>query len=312
MRQAAQGAAHARPRAELAVADGPLADRVPNQRPFSLADRWPRNTSPDRPCVRFEGATQGMGETRLATESIVSPLVKATLPVGLYKTVDSSLRKSLPVGLYKAIRLLGKEIMLHRLHRAGVKRAKAYAEKRGLKLNIGCGPNRKEGWLNIDLSPGAEFSLDMRERIPLPDGSATIIYSEHFLIFLDYPDDVNHFLRECYRVLESGGIFRVGVPDTRWPLLEYAGLGDGQWLHNCKTGEYYRPEWCKTPLDHLNYHFRAETEHRYAYDFDTMEYALEEAGFVEINQCGFDTALDAKNREVGTLYVNARKPSAVL
>ena len=101
----------------------------------------------------LRGATQVIGETRLAAASIVSPLVKAALPEGLYKSVDSSLRKSLPVGLYKAIRLLGKEIMLHRLHRAGVKRAKAYAEKRGLKLNIGCGPNRKEGWINIDLSP---------------------------------------------------------------------------------------------------------------------------------------------------------------
>jgi len=39
MRQAAQGAAHARPRAELAVADGSLADRMPNQRPFSVAAR---------------------------------------------------------------------------------------------------------------------------------------------------------------------------------------------------------------------------------------------------------------------------------
>jgi hypothetical protein len=101
----------------------------------------------------LRGATQVIGETRLAAASIVSPLVKAALPEGLYKSVDSSLRKSLPVGLYKAIRLLGKEIMLYRLHRAGVKRAKAYAEKRGLKLNIGCGPNRKEGWINIDLSP---------------------------------------------------------------------------------------------------------------------------------------------------------------
>jgi hypothetical protein len=70
-----------------------------------------------------------MGETRLAAQSIVSPLVKATLPVGVYKSVDSSLRKSLPVGLYKAIRLLGKEIMLHRPHRAGVKKARAYARK---------------------------------------------------------------------------------------------------------------------------------------------------------------------------------------
>jgi hypothetical protein len=39
VRQAAQGAAHARPRAELAVADGSLADRMPNQRPFSVAVR---------------------------------------------------------------------------------------------------------------------------------------------------------------------------------------------------------------------------------------------------------------------------------
>jgi hypothetical protein len=61
-------------------------------------------------------------------------------------------------------------------------------------------------------------------------------------------------------------------------------------------------------LDHVNYHFRAETEHRYAYDFDTMRNALKGAGFVEIDQREFDPAIDAKNREPGTLYVNARKP----
>ena len=252
-----------------------------------------------------------MGE-RVAAKPIISPLVKATLPEGLYKSVDSSLRKSLPVGLYKAIRLLGKEIMLYRLHRAGVKRAKAYAEKRGLKLNIGCGPNRKEGWINIDLSPGAEFALDMRERIPFPDGSAIIIYSEHFFDCLDYPEEAPHFLRECLRVLEPSGIFRVGVCDTRWPLLDYVGVGDGRWLQACENKEFYRPDWCKTPLDHVNYHFRSDTEHRYSYDFETMENALAEAGFVEINQSEFDPGLDSQSRELGTLYVNARKPSAVL
>ena len=248
----------------------------------------------------------------MAAASIVSPLVKAALPEGLYKSVDSSLRKSLPVGLYKAIRLLGKEIMLYRLHRAGVKRAKAYAEKRGLKLNIGCGPNRKEGWINIDLSPGAELALDMRERIPFTDGSAIIIYSEHFFDTLDYPEEVQHFLRECLRVLQPSGIFRVGVCDTRWPLLDYVGVGEGRWLQACENKEFYRPEWCKTPLDHVNYHFRDDTKRHHSYDFETMENALAEAGFVEINQCQFDPALDSKSRELGTLYVNARKPSAVL
>jgi predicted SAM-dependent methyltransferase len=246
----------------------------------------------------------------LTVESTISPLIKGSLPVGLYKAVDSTLKRSLPVGLYKAIRLLGKEITLYRLHRTGVRKARAYVGKNGLKLNIACGPNRKEGWVNIDLSPGAELALDMRERIPLPDGSAMVIYSEHFLECLDYPEDAKHFLRECFRVLEQNAIFRVGVPDTRWPLLEYAGLGDGRWLQACINREFWRPEWCKTPMDHINFHFRNETEHRYAYDFELMENVLKEVGFVEINQCEFDPAFDTKSRELGTLYVNARKPSS--
>lgn len=248
----------------------------------------------------------------MTIESTVSPLIKGSLPVGFYKTVDSSLKGSLPVGLYKAIRLLGKEIILYRFHRSGVRKARAYAGKTGLKLNVGCGPNRKEGWINIDLSPGAEIALDMRERIPFPDGSAMVIYSEHFFECLDYPDDAKNFVRECFRVLEPNGIFRVGVPDTRRPLRDYAEVGDGRWLQACKNREFWRPEWCKTPLDHINYHFRHDTEHRYAYDFDTMQNLLEETGFVEISECEFDPAFDAKSREFGTLYVSARKPLANL
>src|SRR5262249_55187397 len=127
---------------------------------------------------------------------------------------------------------------------------------------------------NIDLSPGAELALDMRERIPLPDGSAKIIYSEHFFDCLDYPEEAQHFLRECLRVLEPSGIFRVGVPDTRWPLLDYAGIGDGRWLQACKSGIWPLTQPCKTPLDYVNYHFRCGTERRYSYDFDTIENAL--------------------------------------
>jgi predicted SAM-dependent methyltransferase len=233
-------------------------------------------------------------------------------PLTIKSTISSSLERSLPVGLYAGIRLLGNEIILYRFHRAGVKKSRAYARKSGLKLNIGCGPNRKEGWVNIDLTPEAELSLDMRERIPFDDGSAIIIYSEHFFEHLDYPDDAKHFLRECFRVLEPNGIIRVGVPDTLLPLLDYAGVGDGWWLQACKNREFWRPDWCKTRLDHINFHFRQGTEHRYAYDFETMENVLKEPGFVEIHQCEFDPAFDTKSRELGTLYVNARKPPAVL
>jgi predicted SAM-dependent methyltransferase len=213
--------------------------------------------------------------------------------------------------LYKAIRLLGKELISYRHHRAGARKARTYADKKGLKLNIGCGPHRKEGWVNIDLSPQADLSLDMRERIPLPNGSTMIIYSEHFLEHLDYPDDAKHFLQECFRLLEPHGLFRVGVPDTRWPLLDYAGLGDGRWLKANET-ERWHARWCKTPMDHINYHFRQDADHRYAYDFETLESVLKEAGFVEIDQREFDPALDSRSRELGTLYVSARKPASGL
>jgi ubiquinone/menaquinone biosynthesis C-methylase UbiE len=154
--------------------------------------------------------------------------------------------------------------------------------------------------------PGSMSALAMRERMPFDDGSAVIIYSEHFFEHLDYPKDAKHFLRECFRVLRPNGLFRVGVPDTRCPLLDYAGVGDGRWLQACKS-RFSFPEWCKTPLDYVNYHFRQNTEHR-SYDFDTIENVLKEAGFEEINQSDFDPALDSKSRELGTLYVDARKP----
>lgn len=204
--------------------------------------------------------------------------------------------------------MLGNEAILYHLHRRGLKKARYYAGKTGLALNIGCGPNRKEGWVNIDLLREADLSLDMRERIPFGDGAAAIIYSEHFFEHLDYPNDAKHFLRECFRLLEPNGIFRVGVPDTLLPLLDYAGVGSGWWLQACKNGEFWLPEWCKTRLDYVNYVFRQDNQHRYAYDFETMENVLKETGFVEINQSGFDPDLDTKSRELGTLYVNARKP----
>jgi len=120
-------------------------------------------------------------------------------------TIESFLKGLLPIGLYKAIRLLGKEVTLYRYHRAGVKKARVYADRNGLRLNIGCGPNYKEGWVNIDLSSKADLSLDVRERIPLPDGSAMIIYSEHFFEHLDYPDDAKHFyekVSDCWSPMD--------------------------------------------------------------------------------------------------------------
>ncbi len=63
-----------------------------------------------------------------------------------------------------------------------------------------------------------------------------------------------------------------------------------------------------TRLEHINYHFRQGTEHRFAYDFETAEKVLRTAGFVEVRERAYDPSLDSKHREVGSLFMSAQKP----
>lgn len=96
-----------------------------------------------------------------------------------------------------------------------------------------------EGWINVDGSmraklasrlspidslltklrifPPTEFNrktriLDLRKRLPFDDNSVDAIYAgelwEHFEI-----GDARRLTHECYRVLKTGGVLRVCVPD---------------------------------------------------------------------------------------------------
>lgn len=217
----------------------------------------------------------------------------------------NSLKNRIPVGLYGALRLLRDEINIYRLHRKGIKKAKAYARQNDIRLNIGCGPNRKPGWVNIDLRPDVDVSLDMREPMPFPDDSVAIVYSEHFFEHLDYPSPAKQFLKECHRILKPGGTFSVGVPDTQWPLEAYVGPDDKGFFPSRKAK--WHPAWCQTRLEHINYHFRQGTEHRFAYDFETLHHVLAETGFNNIRERTFDADLDDQSRKDGTLYVAATK-----
>ena len=216
-------------------------------------------------------------------------------------------KNSVSVGLSDARRNIKREMEIARMHRRGLRQA-SKLNSRHAKLNIGCGRNIKSGWLNVDLSDDADISLDMREPFPFKSNSFQIIYSEHFLEHIDYPEQTLAFLRECYRVLEAGGIFSVGVPDTEWPILEYCGLKDEGYFRTMK--ERWHPAWCQTRMEQINYHFRQENEHRFAYDFETLSASLASVGFENIRKRPFDKELDSKDREVGTLYVDAVKPGS--
>jgi predicted SAM-dependent methyltransferase len=210
----------------------------------------------------------------------------------------------LPKGLFRAVKLVAKEILIARKHRKGCKAARSYAGKRNLKLNVGAGPNVKPDWVNIDLGAPNTISLDMRERLPFDDNSCSVIYSEHFFEHLEHPIDTGHFLAESLRVLEPGGMWTAGVPDTEWPLLDYAGTAKDSYSTHAPT---WHPKECVTKMDHINYHFRQAGEHKFAWDYETFELYLRNAGFRNIRRRPFDKATDELRRELGTLYVEAIK-----
>jgi|SRR5689334_3818524 len=173
-----------------------------------------------------------------------------------------------------------------------------------LKLNVGCGAKRKEGWINVDLHPAADVKTDARRKLPFRTSSAAVIYSEHFFEHLEYPEEATLFLSESFRVLEPGGLFSVGVPDTELCLRAYV---DGKFLGKSLGLPYV--EWCDTPMHSLNFLFHQGGEHKHLYDASTLTNILWKAGFQNAHRRDFDPFLDSEDRQTGTLYVEARKPS---
>jgi predicted SAM-dependent methyltransferase len=206
------------------------------------------------------------------------------------------------VGLARALRALAAESRSAELHRRGLVASARYRGTRGLRLNLGCGPNQLDGWVNVDLAGRPDLTLDLREPLPFDDGAAERIYSEHFLEHLERAD-ARRLVREMRRVLAPGGRLRLGVPDTEWPLRAYASAEEDDYFRLAR--ERWHPRWCTTRLDHLNYHFRQQGEHLDAYDFPTLEELLRAGGFERVERSGFDPALDSEERRIGTLYVEA-------
>jgi len=205
-----------------------------------------------------------------------------------------------------ALKKAEREAQLYKRHLKGLEKARTLAGQKQLQLHLGCGPVYKPGWLNVDLHGEPDLLLDLREPLPLEDGCCAVIYSEHFFEHVDYPAGAQRILADCLRLLQPGGLFSVGVPDTQWPLEEYARVRQEGYFAQAK--KVWHPAWCQTELDHINYHFRQDGQHLYAYDCATLCRVLEEAGFVNARRRTFDPELDSVKRELGTLYVDANKP----
>lgn len=212
--------------------------------------------------------------------------------------------ESLPFGLKHSLRNLHFELEAALAHAQGKRRAKAYAQAKELSLHLGCGENYKDGWINIDLGRHADMTLDMRRELPFADESCSIIYSEHFLEHISYPQPALSLFDEFYRLLKPGGTLSLVVPDGEMVLKAYV-LGGSEEYYEAEAR--YHPDWCETKMQHVNYGFRQDGQHQFYYDYETLAHVLQKAGFVNIHRRQFDQKLDQELRQPGSLYVACNK-----
>lgn len=141
------------------------------------------------------------------------------------------------------------------------------------KLNLGCGGDYREGFINIDASPDvrADYCLVIGEDLLLDHfkpNTFSYILARDIIEHL-YRYQAIEVLSECYILLEKGGKIKMRIPDfdAICNTSEFSSEKKIHWLFGSHAkGTRFLP-----------FH-----SHRYAYTKETMERELRQIGFMEI------------------------------
>jgi predicted SAM-dependent methyltransferase len=139
-----------------------------------------------------------------------------------------------------------------------------------LRLHVGAGRARLEGWVNLDRQdlPGVDVVADATRGLDFTDVEA--IYAEHFLEHLRV-DHAIDFLVECHRCLMPGGLLRLSTPNLDWVWLTH--------YHPAAPAEVKRREAILSNRAFQGWH------HRFLWNRELLGAALEACGFDDLAWC---------------------------
>ena len=175
--------------------------------------------------------------------------------------------------------------------------------KKPICLDLGGADPGNDAWTSVDITLQCDIYWDLRHPIPLPSGSVSKIYSSHLFEHLTY-DQGQGLLRECLRLLRSGGTFSICVPDARIYVEHYLGI-------KTVPEEYFGWEPAfnnTTALDAINYIAYMDGEHKYMFDQENLLHILDKSGFSKVSIRDFDAETDRAERDHESLYAIATKP----
>ena len=89
-----------------------------------------------------------------------------------------------------------------------------------MKLNIGCGRDYRNGWINCDASRAvkADQYFDLTTGLPFDDHAADEIYISGVLEQIGPNKDFLFVMNELHRVLKASGTMSLVVPDASFPI----------------------------------------------------------------------------------------------
>lgn len=146
-----------------------------------------------------------------------------------------------------------------------------------LRIDIGCGKNKKEGFVGLDqlVFEGVDHIVRNLgcDVWPFADGTVDEAYSSHFLEHLTATERI-HFANELYRVLKPGAKCTLIVP--HWASCRAYGDPTHQWPPVSEFWFYYLSEkWRDENAPHTDYRwktngFRCDFEATWGYGMNPL------------------------------------------
>lgn len=186
-------------------------------------------------------------------------------------------------------------------------------------VQYGCGFSAPEKWRNFDASPTLRFERlpvigklytkndsrfphnvefgDIVAGLPVSDESCEGVYCSHILEHLSL-EDFRRALKNSYKILKSGGCFRLVIPDLEYSITNYVDDSSADasyvFLRETSLGREKRSRGLKGFVSE----WLGNSQHFWMWDYKSIAQELKNTGFIEIRRAEFGDATDVMYREV--------------
>jgi predicted SAM-dependent methyltransferase len=175
------------------------------------------------------------------------------------------------------------------------------------RLHWGCGSITPYGWVNSDIraQEGVDVVADICQKLPFADEEFDYIASQHALPEISYWH-LDGALKELRRVLKTGGVLRLGLPDMDRAIRAY----------QAKDADYFLvpDEHAKSVAGKMIVQLTWYGLCRCMFTMDFAKELLDRAGFQNIQPCSFRETrssfpgiVELDNRELESLFIEATK-----